>query len=88
MTRFIHFIPFSGIQSWIIQDIAFGIYLILCKIYLDFNGSDDGVKHRITGFSDFSIVWYSREHDVSETDPVSETSCSRTPDDGKSPKIQ
>jgi hypothetical protein len=24
----------------------------------------------------FSIVWYSREHDVSETDPVSETSCS------------
>jgi hypothetical protein len=26
--------------------------------------------HRITGFLDFSIVWYSREHDVSETGSV------------------
>jgi hypothetical protein len=34
--------------------------------------------HRIIGFWTFSIVWYSREnlHLRTETDPVSETSCS------------
>jgi hypothetical protein len=30
----------------------------------------------LLGFWTFSIVWYSREHDVSETGCVSETSCS------------
>jgi hypothetical protein len=34
------------------------------------------ITHRITGFLGFFHVWYSKEHDVSETDPVSETSCS------------
>jgi hypothetical protein len=37
----------------------------------------NGVYHtELLGFWNFSIVWYSRERDVSETDPVSETSCS------------
>jgi hypothetical protein len=30
----------------------------------------------LLGFWTSSIDWYSREHDVSETDPVSETACS------------
>jgi hypothetical protein len=30
----------------------------------------------LVGFWTFSIIWYSREHGVSETDSVSETSCS------------
>jgi hypothetical protein len=30
----------------------------------------------LLGLGTFSIVWYSREHDVSETGSVSETSCS------------
>jgi hypothetical protein len=29
------------------------------------------ISHRITGFLDFSIVWYSTEYDVSETGSVS-----------------
>jgi hypothetical protein len=36
------------------------------------NGSDDGVQHtELLGFLTFSIVWYSREHDVPETGSVS-----------------
>jgi hypothetical protein len=43
---------------------------------VDINGFCNTKLLVIRVFWTFSVVWYSREHDVSETDPVSETSCS------------
>jgi hypothetical protein len=43
------------------------IYAILFKELVSTNLWNLIKTHRITGFLDFSIVWYTREHDVSET---------------------
>jgi hypothetical protein len=56
------------------QDVLSGDNKITMIVIL--NGSDDGAHTELLGFWPFSIVWYSREHDILETDPVSETSCS------------
>jgi hypothetical protein len=50
---------------------------VLVTSYEILKSSDSGVEHSgILDFRILSIVWYSERHDVSETDPVSETSCS------------
>jgi hypothetical protein len=48
-------------------------------------------NYRVFGLFPLSGILETRKNDVSETDPVSETSCflvSRIPDDGKSPRTQ
>jgi hypothetical protein len=68
-------------------------FQILSNLVL--KGSDDGVSYSellfFFGLGPSSGILENRKHNVSETDPESETLCflvSRTPDDGQSPKTQ